>query len=141
MSLYPDNLIIIFAGYKDLLLDTIFKAQPGLQRRIGWFFEIEDYSRAALARIFKSQLCKNNWKLDKDVNIEEIIVKHKHIIKNPGDTEKLVLQTKIAYAETYFLQNVKHESIITKDMIISAIDKHTRNAPQTTNNVPFHMYL
>ncbi len=48
--------IFIFVGYKNLMLETIFKFQPGLKRRCRWFFDIRGYSPAALKNIFLLQL-------------------------------------------------------------------------------------
>jgi len=145
MSLRSDELIIIFAGYKDLLLDTIFKVQQGLHRRCMWFFEIENYSQDALAKIFKNQLYSNGWKLDDNIDINMILKKYKNVLKNAGDTEKLVFQAKIAYAEYHFdntLENKPHNSIINMEMLINAIHKSIRNNPVIkTDTVPSHMYL
>lgn len=145
MSLRSDELIIIFAGYKDLLLNTIFKVQQGLHRRCMWFFEIENYSQDALASIFKKQLHNNGWKLDDKIDMNAILKKYKHVLKNPGSCEKTVFQCKIAYSEYHFdntLENKVHDSIITYDMLISAIEKCVRNNPVIKiDSVPSHMYL
>jgi hypothetical protein len=63
MSKHAGEIIIIFAGYKDLMKETIFKAQPGLQRRCGWTFEINAYSPSELAEIFTRQLARDNWEI------------------------------------------------------------------------------
>lgn len=146
MSLRSSEIIIIFAGYKDLLLNTIFKVQQGLHRRCMWFFEIEDYSVSALGLIFKKQLEQNNWVLDDNININKFFNKYKNVITNAGDTEKLVYQSKIAYAEYHFdntLENkINYNNIITYDILLSAIKKIIRNnSVETKNEIPKHMYL
>lgn len=145
MSLRSDEIIIIFAGYKDLMMNTIFKVQQGLHRRCMWFFEIEPYSQNALAKIFKKQMENNGWVLESSINMENIFNKYKKVLKNPGDTEKLVFQCKIAYSEHYFqntLEHKNHDSMITSDMIIKAINKSVRNLPVIKNDSPpSHMYL
>ena len=144
MSLRPDEIIIIFAGYKDLLLNSIFKVQPGLQRRCMWFFDIPKYSQDALARIFTNQLEHYGWVLDKEMNINHIFKKYNNVLKTPGDTEKLVFQSKIAYAEDYFnytLEDKSHNSMITQRMVLKAIEKMIRNAPNIKeDSIPMHMY-
>jgi adenylate kinase family enzyme len=60
------NLIIIFAGYKDKINKTIFKAQPGLKRRIPWIFEITKYTGEMLRSIFIKQLEKEGWSYQGD---------------------------------------------------------------------------
>ncbi len=144
MSLKSDQLIIIFAGYKDLMFDSIFKVQPGLSRRVQWFFDIPKYSPDALACIYKKQLEQHGWTLDQTINIKELFYKNKLLLKSPGDTEKLTAQSKIAYAEYYFnntLKNLPHDSIITYNMIIKAMDKIKKNSPDHKNTIPSHMYL
>lgn len=146
MSLRSDELIIIFAGYKDLLLNTIFKVQQGLHRRCMWFFEIENYSQDALANIFKKQLHQHGWKLDEKIDMNAILKKYKNVLKNAGDTEKLVFGCKVSYSEYHFDNTLNnkmcHDSVITYDMLISAIEKCVRNNPVIkTDSVPAHMYL
>lgn len=66
MSRYPDEIIIIFAGYKHLMDQTIFKRQPGLKRRCMWVFDIKSYTPQGLSRIFVYQLNNNKWYLQDD---------------------------------------------------------------------------
>lgn len=154
MSLHPDEIIIIFAGYKNLLLSTIFKAQPGLARRVAYFFEIKDYTINGLCKIFQLQLSKNSWKLDSNVNIKKLMIKHKDTIKGGGGfTDKLALQTKIAYAILKFDETVSstpdnpvnHNSIITKEMLEIAFENIRYNNDELTKmdqltQPPEHMY-
>lgn len=142
MSLRSDEIIIIFAGYKDLMMNSIFKVQQGLHRRCMWFFDIEDYSQTALTKIFKKQLENNGWLLT-PINLEQLFKKYK-VFKSPGDTEKLVFQCKIAYSEYHFkntLQLQNHDSTITLEMLIKAIEKSVRNLPIKNDAPPSHMYL
>jgi SpoVK/Ycf46/Vps4 family AAA+-type ATPase len=146
MSLHSDEIIIIFAGYKDLIMNTIFKVQPGLQRRCQWFYDVPNYTQNALTRIFKKQLEKNGWLLDSSIDLNFILKKYKNVLKNPGDTDKLVLQAKLSYSEYHFDNTLNnqhfHDSIITEAMIIKAIEKSIRNNPVTKVDLPpAHMYL
>ena len=56
MSERAGEIIIIFAGYRDKLEETVFREQPGLKRRFMWYFESEGYNIEELFEIFKSQL-------------------------------------------------------------------------------------
>jgi len=132
MSLYPDEIIIIFAGYKNMLMNSIFKAQPGLLRRCAYFFEIKDYSYNGLSKIFKRQLAKHSWYISPDVDIEKILTENKDIIKDSaGFTEKLSMYVKISYGNSKFTttlnppseEPILYDSIITSDMLESAIKK------------------
>lgn len=129
MSLYPDEIIVIFAGYKNKLMNSIFKAQPGLLRRCMWFFNIKDYSTKGLCNIFRKQLYRNSWYLDNNFNIEEVLEKNRHIIQDcGGGTEKLAFFAKLEYSnhkfkETIDTTNTEHNSVITKTMLENAILK------------------
>ncbi len=139
MSLRSQEIIIIFAGYKDLM-ENLFLVQPGLKRRCMWVFDIEDYSIESLAQIFKKQLEQNQWILD-NVNVEKLLIKYNHLLKDAGDTEKLVYHAKIAYAEYHFdhtLENGLHQSKITSMILEKAIDKMLRHQPK---NKIYHMYI
>lgn len=154
MSLYPDELIIIFAGYKDRILNSIFKAQPGFHRRVHTFFEIEDYSAKALAEIFKIQLNKASWKMEDIADFIGLIDENIDIIGN-GGTEKLLLHAKLVYADFKFDETVKlaheginnsdiHDSIITSPMIKIAIEKLRENSAKShekKEEPPAHMYI
>jgi len=152
MSLYPEEIIIIFAGYKDKILNSIFKVQSGIARRITWFFEIKDYTNGGLAKIFIKQLAKNSWTLSPDIEIEKIIAAHKDIIRyGGGDTQKLALFVKIEYGNEKFLETVTsaleskvnqdnlsiHDSIITKKMIDNALVQMTRQINEPTASPPY----
>jgi len=56
-------LVFIFAGYADLLRNTVFKAQPGLERRFSIIVEIEGYTGEELFSIFEYQLQKKGFTL------------------------------------------------------------------------------
>jgi SpoVK/Ycf46/Vps4 family AAA+-type ATPase len=96
MSRHPNSIIIIFSGYKDKLENTIFRAQPGLKRRIGWTFSIEPYTPKELYEIFKVQVRRfEGWTVEDSPELLSFFVKNKDIFKFAGgDTEKLALYAK-----------------------------------------------
>ena len=153
MSLHPDEIIIIFAGYKDKLMNSIFKAQPGLMRRCAYFFEIKDYTINGLDKIFKRQLHKNGWGLDPNSNLPHILNKNLDLIDGGGGgfTEKLAFFSKLVYGSEKFDKTVEnvpsstsiHDSIITDDMILSALSM-LRNSSVSSPDVPsppLNMYI
>lgn len=152
MSLHPDEIIIIFAGYKDKLMNSIFKAQPGLFRRCAWLFEIKDYTYRGLAKIFTRQLSRNFWKIAPDVDVEAILSQNTHLIQDGGGgTEKLAFFSKIAYGNSKFEETVNsdisntvvHDSIITIKMIEDALEQIRKNADDRmiVDEAPPSMYL
>ena len=150
MSLHPDEIIIIFAGYKDKLMSSIFKAQPGLYRRCTWFFEIKDYTHRGLSKILVRQLAKNSWSLSPDIDIEKIIADNKDIVQDGGGgTEKLSFFVKMEYASAKFIETVQstpetpviHDSRITQPMIDAALIQMRRQfSDKIVHDVPFDMY-
>lgn len=152
MSLHPDEIIIIFAGYRDLLMSSIFKAQPGLYRRIAHFFEIKDYTNKGLSKIFMKQLAKDSWILDSNIDLKKLLDENKDIISYGGGfTEKLAFFTKLMYAKTKFDETINkttsdesiHNSIITYEMICGAIKmmKVSFTNDKTFDLPPEHMYI
>lgn len=147
MSLYPNEIIIIFAGYKDKMLNTIFKAQPGLLRRCTYFFEIKDYTPRGLGLIFKSQLAKHGWTLDPTINITAFFEKQKdYLAEEGGFTEKLAFFCKISYGINRFDQaisgTVQHDSLITEPILHAAMDKlKLSSLARSIDTTPHHMYV
>lgn len=152
MSLYPDEIIIIFSGYKDKLMGSIFKAQPGLLRRCSNFFEIKDYTHQGLAKIFIKQLNRHEWSLHPDINMEKLLKEHENIIEGgAGFVEKLAFFTKIAYSTSKFDSIVldplhtKHDSIITLEMLNQAFvllrSSSVDNLINTSDRPPLEMYI
>lgn len=103
MDEHADEVIIVFTGYKDLLLRTVFAAQPGLCRRFQWLFEVKGYTPAGMTAIFRGQLAKDGWTLDIEMKLEEFFVRHlKAFPAFGGDTERLVFSVKLAHSELSF---------------------------------------
>ena len=151
MSLHPDEIIIIFAGYKDKLMQSIFKAQPGLYRRCAYFFEIKDYTHRGLARIFSRQLTKNSWAMAPDIDMEKVIHDNKDVIQDGGGgTEKLSFFVKMEYGNSKFLETIQastdkpvvHNGVITSEMIAAALVEMRRQVDAKMDDAPpEHMYI
>ena len=58
-----DDLIVIVAGYTDLMRDFIH-SNPGLESRFNKYFQFEDYTGEQLAEIFRAQCKKNGYTID-----------------------------------------------------------------------------
>jgi hypothetical protein len=100
MSERPSDLIFIFLGYKDMLEQSIFKANAGLKRRFGWTFDVAEYKPGELAQIFRKQVESSGWKLDKDIDqhLDSFIRNNMSNFKNfGGDTHRLLFQCKLIH--------------------------------------------
>ena len=63
MEDHRDDLIVIVAGYTDLMANFIH-ANPGLESRFNKYFYFEDYDGEQLTEIFRSMCRKNGYELD-----------------------------------------------------------------------------
>lgn len=101
MSEHPEDNVHIFAGYKDKMLKTIFRVQPGLLRRCIWTFEMDGYTPEELSKIFEGQLSKD---LKRDFTEEELtslIKKNVNLFQNyGGDTERLAHYARLESVDT-----------------------------------------
>jgi hypothetical protein len=140
MDEYSDSLLIIFTGYEELLLNTIFKAQPGLRRRCQWIFNLQGYSSDGLSKIFLKQIEKLGWSIDERVNVKEFFDdKMEHFLAYGGDTERLALQCKMQCTGSVFKnlyeliqENKKLESddlnlVITLENLKKGYDEYLKN--------------
>jgi len=122
MSENPE-LIVIFAGYKEKMEETLFKFQLGFKRRCTWMFEINNYTPEDLAIIFTKQLKQQGWSYCG--TIQDLTAFFKENMKDfanfGGDTLRLALYCKLKYSELEFDSGVKSNSKkITLDIIKEA---------------------
>jgi hypothetical protein len=99
MDEHADEIMVIFTGYEDKLRDSIFKAQPGLQRRCIWFFHLQGYTAKGLCEIFINQLKESNWLIKDTDYILDFF--ERNISKFPnfgGDTSRLVFQCRLFHS-------------------------------------------
>ena len=142
MSEYSDSLIIIFAGYKDLMDETIFKEQPGLKRRCSWIFEIKEYSTKGLAQIFKFQVEQNGWKLEDNIDLVMFFNKNKKEFPNyGGSTLQLTFHCKLAYSTAVFDEDYPNEKIINQVILEKALNTLKSNKISKEEENMSHIYL
>ena len=107
MSEHPNEIVIIFAGYKELMEKTIFERQPGLKRRCTWIFEVTNYTPAGLSRIFRTQLAEHGWTVSDDVELVDFFAARMPAFPAfGGDTFRLSFYCKLAFANTSFTKFV-----------------------------------
>lgn len=123
LSENPDNVIVIFGGYKDLMQKGIFKAQPGLSRRCMWHFECDPYSYDELFEIFKRQVDKDGYNIMKHdyKKILELFKNNIDAFPNfGGDTERLSFYCQLEYSKDSLSSTLK-DDIIKHDHIEKGI--------------------
>ena len=109
LSEHVDDFICVIAGYKDLVQECFFSANPGLERRFPWRFTIEPYTAEELSKIMKLQVETCGWKLDEGVTekfLGDLIRNNKNCFSgNGGDTKNLLDKCKIVNARRVFTEN------------------------------------
>jgi hypothetical protein len=91
LSEHPREIIVIFAGYHDLLQKSIFSAQPGLARRCMWHFRCEGYNGDELYSIFLSQAERAGWKIADPSETKKLFLYNVDAFKAyGGDTQRLL---------------------------------------------------
>ena len=125
-----DNLIVIFAGYKDEM-ENFIKFNPGLQSRIGYKIEFDDYSDEELMQIFRNLLKTNKFEITQEAeekvkNIiersskienfgngryinkmyQDILILHANNMGDEKDKEKLMLITE---------QDIDEDKLVAKE--------------------------
>jgi DNA polymerase III delta prime subunit len=145
MSEYPDELIVIFAGYREMMEQTIFKLQPGLKSRCTWMFEIDGYTEKGLTLIFEHQLRETGWILSRSIDLEKFFKEYKDDFPAYGrDTNRLVFYCKMCYTETIFDSGSSHDKIITEPILINALKYLRKNRIKDSNDrepIHPHMYI
>lgn len=140
MSEHPE-LIVILAGYKDKIEETIFKQQPGFKRRCTWVFHVDKYTPSMMVEIFKKQLQKGNW-IYKGTHTElETFFKENanYFLSFGGDTQRLGLYCKLAYSELRFDQTTgisDKRTVVYKTLDKTILDKAFENYKESYVDKP-----
>jgi len=102
LSQHPKEIIVIFAGYKDLMETGIFSVQPGLKRRFMWQLDCDGYTYEQLYQIFAMQLKKKGWGLTDEKATVELFRRNEDAFPAyGGDTERLTFYAKCQHSSQY----------------------------------------
>ena len=143
------SLSFIFAGYKDDIKNTVMKAQPGLERRFSWTFDMNGYTYDELCNIFFSQMLGLRMRLEDGIREEaqRLFNTHGGLFKNQGgDTKRLADKVKETLHTRLWLRVRKGEDVrkgmtVTWDVIKEAFDMYKKSRDNCTDISPYnHMY-
>lgn len=110
LSQHPREIIVIFAGYKDLMENGIFSFQPGLKRRFMWHFECGNYTDEQLFDIFKLQLDKKGWGLAEEETTKKIFKENASAFTAfGGDTERLAFFSGLEHSRDFIKNDTNIE--------------------------------
>ena len=119
---------IFFTGYRQMLEETIFKAQPGLQRRCTWAFELKGYTPKGLASIFLRQLKRIGCELSVKIDLTEFFTRNLgHFQAYGGDTERLAFQCLLAHSAKRRLFEFVATMKISKEELESAFSTFSQH--------------
>jgi hypothetical protein len=111
MSQHPGEIIIIFAGYKDLIEAGPFAVQPGLKRRFMWQFESTAYTGTQLFEIMKLQATKKGWGFIDEKEILKLVKDNSDAFEGfGGDTERALFFAQLEHSRE-FIANEKGMAI------------------------------
>ena len=107
MTQFPENVVFIFNGYLDQMQETIYKFQPGLERRFENTCEIGEYSAKQICQIFVLQLSVYGWELENPKEILKFFEEKKDDFPHfGGSTQKLCKDVKEELYKSYRLLSV-----------------------------------
>ena len=134
MDEHSNEIIIIFTGYEDKLRETIFKVQPGLERRFQWVFNMKGYTPLGLYNIFIKQLKDDGWIVKDEILIKNFFEENYQSFKNfGGDTANLADKCKMVYSEYYMnlitdsLTNLEEDKFINIEILLKAYELYFKN--------------
>jgi energy-coupling factor transporter transmembrane protein EcfT len=133
LSQHSKEIIVIFAGYKDLMETGIFSFQPGLRRRFMWQFDCNGYTEDQMFEIFKGQLSKKGWGLTDEGSTKILFHHNKGAFPAfGGDTERLAFFSELEHSRD-FISNEKSMSInqLSPDHVRRGIAKLVENNIQS----------
>lgn len=118
-----DKVIFIFAGYKEQIRKNLFSAQPGLESRFAYTYEISRYTAEELVRIYIQRLEFRNWTLRFSPELVELFEDNIAYFKNQGrDMDNLATYTKNVASKS-FSDEEEYNTVITNiKIIIEAIE-------------------
>lgn len=123
-----DKIVVIFAGYKDMMDGGIFSAQPGLPRRCMWKLECDDYDGDELVKIFFSQLKDKGIELKDSDQVDKLIKENLDVFPSfGGDTKRLVFFSELSANKRQFYQESDGEKLLTLADVEDGIQRLREN--------------
>ncbi len=121
----PEKIVVIMAGYKDLIRDKIFANQPGLRSRFMWHFECNGYNANELYQIFLVMLKKEGWSIipEHKRSLQDLITKNYESFKAFGrDIQRLVFFSQLEHSE----MSLNDVTIQPRELNITMIERGMR---------------
>lgn len=106
-----DDFVVIFAGYKKEMSDFL-RINPGIESRIGYTFDFEDYTAEELLAIFDKKMKDYGFTLDDEANEAAFkVFKYFSHVPNFGNgrfVDKIISQTLMNQAKSYTFDTMNY---------------------------------
>ena len=130
MEDHKDDLIVVFAGYKNEMKQFV-DMNPGIASRIGYTFHFEDYSPEELRDIYNLKMTKTGFEVSPEAEEKVLeICRYFHRVENLGNgrfVDKLVQETIMNHAKA----NKDNMTLIEAD-VVPSIEDVTKSLSTTT---------
>lgn len=144
LSNHKDNLMVIIAGYENELNNTFFTANPGLESRFIWRFNIESYNSNEMMQIFKKKIKENGWDLEnKNILKVKWFEDKKDEFKFFGrDMEILLSYIKICHSRRIYGKDINMRKLITLEDMDNGYKTFLDNKQKKENkNILYGLYV
>jgi len=133
MSENADKIVIIMAGYKDKIQNSLFKVQPGLKRRFMWQFECKGYTIDELFKIWIQQI--HPWIIANEQEALEVFRMYKWAFPNyAGDTLRLTNYVQIEHSRDIIAGINPTKNVLSTKHILKGIQTLTENNMDVNTN-------
>jgi SpoVK/Ycf46/Vps4 family AAA+-type ATPase len=143
LSNHKDNLMVIIAGYENELNNTFFTANPGLESRFIWRFNIDKYESIEMMQIFEKKIKENGWSLENQ-NIVKVkwFEDKKDEFKFFGrDMELLFSYIKICHSRRIYGKDINMRKLITLEDMDNGYKTFLDNKQKKENNILYGLYV
>jgi len=144
LSNHKDNLMVIIAGYENELNNTFFTANPGLESRFIWRFNIDKYESIEMMQIFEKKIKENGWSLENQ-NIVKVkwFEDKKDEFKFFGrDMELLFSYIKICHSRRIYGKDINMRKLITLEDMDNGYKTFLDNKQKKeNNNILYGLYV
>lgn len=142
LSNHKKDLMVILAGYKNDLNDSIFAINSGMKSRFLWNFDIDPYTPRELCDIFQYIVAQNEWTLDKKEVTDSWFHDKKDMFQGNGRSmEQLFFFSKISHSKRIYGKDQSLKKKLVLEDIQNGFRVYKENLNTTKDNMLFGLYI
>jgi len=128
LSENPGKIIVIMAGYRELMVKKVFDVQPGLISRFMWHFECPGYNAEELFDIFLIMSEKDGWVVKNHSDIRDLFFnEYNRFNSNARDVQKLLFFSQLEHAKSKLNGRKTEERELNKEHIYGGLLSLSKN--------------